>query len=83
MGLEASLARAPYHSTLQMRIGHENNAIFDQWLAGETTTEIAKKVDMPNQHIGRIIEYQRNSRLASALISETPPVYNVWPLQLL
>jgi len=33
-----------------------NNAIFDHWLAGETTTEIAKKVQLPHQHIARIIQ---------------------------
>lgn len=55
-----------------------NNAIFDHWLGGETSTEIAKKVQLPRQHIDRIINIARTSRLETMCIIEQPPIYNVW-----
>jgi hypothetical protein len=66
-----------------MRIGHENNAIFDQWLAGETIHGIAKKTTLDKGHVLRLIEKLCASRLETMQLSESPPVYNVWPLQLL
>jgi hypothetical protein len=54
------------------------DAIFDHWLAGETTTEIAKKVQLPHQHIVRIIQHARAVKREGMCITETPPVYNVW-----
>ncbi len=55
-----------------------NNAIFDHWLAGETTTEIAEKCKLPRQHIDRIIKYARHTKLETWCISEQPPHLNVW-----
>lgn len=55
-----------------------NNAIFDHWLAGETTTEIAKKVKMSVGQVWGIIKIFSATKLETAEKSETPPIYNVW-----
>lgn len=55
-----------------------NNAIFEHWLAGETTTELAEKVYLPQSHIHDIVKVIGKTRLEHADISEKPPVYNVW-----
>jgi len=55
-----------------------NNAIFYHWLAGETTTEIAKRAYLNQGAVVRIINVMRVSRLEAMHISETPPIYNVW-----
>jgi len=55
-----------------------NNAIFDHWLAGETTTEIAKKSHLDRSTIDDIIEKGRRSRLEELSHIEQPPIYNVW-----
>lgn len=55
-----------------------NNAIFDHWLAGETTTEIAKKSHLHRTAIDKIITNATSSRLESSSITEQPPIYNVW-----
>ena len=58
-----------------------NNAIFDHRLAGETTTEIAKRAQIDHTSVVRVISMVRASRLEAMHISETPPVYNVWNYQ--
>jgi len=55
-----------------------NNAIFDHWLAGETTTEIAEKSHLDRSQIDNIIKHGTASRLQGNPITETPPIYNVW-----
>jgi len=55
-----------------------NNAIFDHWLAGETTTQIAGKVHLPRQHIDRIITDARIAKREAMCITEQPPHLNVW-----
>lgn len=55
-----------------------NNAIFDHWLAGETTTGIAKKLYLTQPLVTEVINNISASRLETSNISETPPVYNVW-----
>lgn len=55
-----------------------NNAIFDHWLAGETSTELAKKSHLDRRLIDRIIEKGRASRLERLSLIEQPPIYNVW-----
>jgi len=55
-----------------------NNAIFDHWLAGETTTAVAKKLYLTQQLVSEVIKETSNTRLETLCISETPPVYNVW-----
>jgi len=55
-----------------------NNAIFDHWLAGETTTETARKVYLPKQYIVRIIQHTLTVKREGMCITETPPIYNVW-----
>ncbi len=57
---------------------NRNNAIFDHWLAGETTTEIAKKVKISVGQVWNIIKISSASKLETAEKSEAPPVYNVW-----
>jgi len=57
---------------------NRNNAIFGHWLAGETSTEIAKKTYLDQGTVVRIINVMRASSLEAMHISETPPVYNVW-----
>ena len=54
------------------------DAIFDHWLAGETTTEIAQKLYLTQQLVSDVIKDTSTSRLETLCISETPPVYNVW-----
>ena len=58
-----------------------NNAIFDHWLAGETTTEIAKKAQLVHSTVVDIVKNVGESRLKLTDISETPPIYNVWNCQ--
>ena len=55
-----------------------NNAIFDHWLAGETTREIAKKGQLTKSQIERIINMARASKLETMCHTEQPPIYNVW-----
>lgn len=55
-----------------------NNAIFDHWLAGETTTELAEKAKLAVSVVWEIVQFIALSRLASAEITEQPPIYNVW-----
>lgn len=55
-----------------------NNAIFDHWLAGETTTETAKKLHITRQAIDDVIEDARRSKPDASCITESPPIYNVW-----
>ena len=55
-----------------------NNAIFVHWLAGETTTEIAKKAKAAETQIRRIITNRRSAMLDKVAITEQPPIYNVW-----
>jgi len=55
-----------------------NVAIFDHWLAGETTTEIAKKLYLTQQVVSEVVKDTSNTRLETLCISEIPPVYNVW-----
>jgi len=55
-----------------------NNAIFDHWLAGETTTEITKKAKVAETQIRRIITNRRSATLDKVAITEQPPIYNVW-----
>ena len=55
-----------------------NNAIFDHWLAGKTTTDIAKKTYLDQGAVVRIINVMRAFSLEARHISETPPIYNVW-----
>ena len=55
-----------------------NNAIFDHWLAGETTTEIAKKLHITRQAIDDVIQDARRSKPETSCITESPPIYNVW-----
>lgn len=55
-----------------------NDLIFDLWLAGETTREVAEKVSTPHQHISRIINLARQARLEGMCQTEKPPIYNVW-----
>lgn len=55
-----------------------NNAIFDHWLAGETSTEIAKKCHLARRGVDKIIEDGKASRLKDNAITEQPPIYNVW-----
>lgn len=55
-----------------------NNAIFDHWLAGETSTELAKKSHLDRRLIGRLIEKGTASRLEQLSLIEQSPIYNVW-----
>ncbi len=55
-----------------------NHAIFGHWLAGETTTEIAKHAQIDHTSVVRVISMVRSSRLEAMHISEAPPIYNVW-----
>lgn len=55
-----------------------NDLIFDLWLAGHTTREIAEKVATPHQHICRILHLARQARLEGMCQTEKPPIYNVW-----
>lgn len=55
-----------------------NNAIFDHWLAGETTTEIAKKSHLHRTAIDKIISHATKSSLEGSSITDSPPIYNVW-----
>jgi len=55
-----------------------NDAIFDHWLAGETTTKLAKKAILPQSVIVDIIKNIGRARLETTDIPEQPPVYNVW-----
>ena len=55
-----------------------NNLIFDLWLAGETTTEIAEKMVMGQQTISDILKDTATAKAAASGITEKPPIYNVW-----
>ena len=63
--------------TNQERLGR-NNAIFDHWLSGKTTTEIAKNLHITRQEIDYIIKHAKDDRRNSLCITEQPPIYNVW-----
>lgn len=55
-----------------------NNAIFDHWLAGETSTELAKKSHLDRRLIDRLIKRGMASRLGQLSLIEQPPIYNAW-----
>ena len=55
-----------------------NNAIFDHWLAGETTTEIAEKLHITRQSIDNVIESAKTAKREAMLHTEQPPISNVW-----
>ena len=55
-----------------------NNAIFDHWLAGETSVSIAKKCHLSRRLIDGVIENGKASRLKGLCHVEQPPIYNVW-----
>jgi len=57
---------------------NRNNAIFDHWLAGETTTELAYKLHTTRPAIDKVVKYETRLRLDEQLLIEEPPVYNVW-----
>jgi len=49
---------------LQVRLDR-NNAIFDHWLAGKTTTELAEKTQLGQQYISDVIQSAYTGRLAN------------------
>ena len=51
--------------------------IFDLWLAGGTTHEIAEKLVIRQNAVFESIQLTRQSALKH-LVSDEPPVYNVW-----
>ena len=55
-----------------------NNAIFGHWLAGETSTELARKCHLQQSAIVKVIKHITASRLEGSDITEQPPIYNVW-----
>ena len=55
-----------------------NNAIFENWLAGETPEKIANDLHLQRQSIVEIINNAKKSKLDNNCISEQPPIYNVW-----
>jgi len=55
-----------------------NNAIFDRWLAGETTVELTEKSHLARSVVTEVIKDVGNARLVTADIKEQPPIYNVW-----
>lgn len=55
-----------------------NNAIFNHWLAGETSPEIANKCRLKERQVRDIIETAKQSKATSTAVSEQPPIYNVW-----
>ena len=55
-----------------------NAAIFEHWLAGETTTEIARKSHLHRTAIDKIIAHATASKLEASSITDKPPIYNVW-----
>lgn len=59
------------------RLGR-NNAIFDHWLAGETTRKLAKFSSLDQSAIVRIIELMKTAKLEDNHQTEPPPIYNVW-----
>ena len=63
--------------TAQERLDR-NNAIFDHWLAGETTTEIAKKSHLDRSAIDDVVANGRVSKVQQHSPTEQPPIYNVW-----
>ncbi len=63
--------------TAQERLDR-NNAIFNHWLASETTTEIAKKLHITRQLIDTVIEEAKVTKRETMLHTEQPPIYNVW-----
>jgi hypothetical protein len=86
-GYEADLAQLLSHEpatlvkwsaplTPQERIDR-NNAIFKHWLAGETSTELARKSQLDRRLIDRIIKRGTSARIATLSLQQ-PPIYNVW-----
>lgn len=55
-----------------------NEAIFDLWLAGHTTRDIAGKLHMGFRQVAYIVEACSKAKLAEAAQTEKPPIYNVW-----
>lgn len=55
-----------------------NNAIFDHWLADETTVELAKKTQLGHQYISDVIRVASASKRSNNTQTEQPPIYNVW-----
>lgn len=55
-----------------------DNAIFDHWLAGETTPEIATKVHLARQVVERIIKLALRAKSSALVLNEQSPIYNVW-----
>lgn len=55
-----------------------NKAIFDHWLARETTVELAKKTQLGHQYISDVIRVACASRRSNNTQTEQPPIYNVW-----
>lgn len=55
-----------------------NEAIFDLWLGGETTRDIAEKASLDHSVIVRILQVVQKARLEAMHQTEKPPVYNVW-----
>ena len=53
------------------------NLMFDMWLAGGTTGEIAEKLLLAQQSAWRSIQKTAEKRLKEAVMEE-PPTYNVW-----
>jgi len=55
-----------------------NEEIFQFWLAGHTTREVAKKYQLAQSQIVRIVALMRGLKLKTMHQSEKPPIYNVW-----
>ena len=55
-----------------------NSTIFDHWLAGETTTEIAKDLLLTRQLIDGVVENAKAIKRKALLHNESTPIYNVW-----
>ena len=72
----------PIYNAKRLQLSHmqidRNNAIFDHWLAGETSSRIAKKCHLARRLIDRIVENGKVARLSSSAILEQPPHLNIW-----
>lgn len=55
-----------------------NNAIFDHWLAGETTVKLAESSHLARSVATDIVKNVGKAKRDASDIIEQPPIYNVW-----